>query len=355
VFKAVGVPLSLEEVDRPVPGRGDAILRVRACGICGSDLHASATEGRLRSGAILGHELAGEIVELGPDPIGNWKIGDRVFTLGNSTCGRCGPCRDDRSHFCDDLTPIGDLSAGDLPGAYAEFIRVGTNDLILLPEGIPFEVGALMEPLAVGMVSVRLAELQAGSRVLILGGGPVGLAIATVSRLLGARRIVVSEPVERRRQIAEALGATDTIDPEAAGDLGEAFRSRAGGEPDVVFEAIGRPGFLNLAVSLVRVQGMVIAAGVCPEPDPLDHRAAYKKEPTVRFPCYYTVADARFLTDVLEQGRFDPSPMITHRVTLAELPAALEALRRPRDQAKVMVLPATAKETTGLPRGPGRK
>lgn len=339
VFNAIGHPLVIEEIEHPVAGPGDAILRVRACGICGSDLHASQTPGRLRAGAILGHELAGEIVELGPDPVGNWRVGDRVFTLGNYTCGRCGPCRDDRSHFCDTLTQIGDLSDDDFPGAYAELIRVGTNDLIALPEHIPFATGALMEPLAVGMVSARLAELQPGDRVLILGGGPVGLAIAAVCRLLGARHIMVSEPVARRRNVAEQLGATNTFDPNTVDDLDAEFRSLAGDAPDVVFEAIGRPGFLNLAVSLVRIQGRVIAAGVCPEPDSFDHWAAYKKEPTIRVPCYYTAGDARFLVDMLDQGRFDPSPLITHTVSLDELPEAFESLRQPSGQAKVIVVP----------------
>jgi (R,R)-butanediol dehydrogenase/meso-butanediol dehydrogenase/diacetyl reductase len=196
-----------------------------------------------------------------------------------------------------------------------------------------------MEPLAVGVVSARLAELQPGDRVLILGGGPVGLAIATVCRLLGAGRIMVSEPVEYRRHLARELGATDVIDPNATADLSGEFHRLAGTDPDVVFEAVGRPGFLNLAVSLVRIQGRVIAAGVCPGPDSFDHRAAYKKEPTIRIPCYYTTGDIRFLVDMLEQGRFDPSPLITDTVSLDELPEAFESLRQPSRQAKVIVVP----------------
>jgi (R,R)-butanediol dehydrogenase/meso-butanediol dehydrogenase/diacetyl reductase len=340
VFKVVGTPLAIVEMDRPVPeAPGDAILRVGACGICGSDLHASGIEGLLEPGAIMGHEFAGEIVELGPEPIGDWRIGDRAFSLGNYSCGRCGPCRDSRSHFCEEVVQIGELIEGSLPGAYAEFIRVSTNDLVRLPNHITYEVGALLEPLCTGMVSVRLADLRAGDRVLILGGGPIGLAIAQLCRLLGARRVVVSEPVASRRELALSLGATDTMDPAAVDDLGAGFRTLTGGDPDIVFEAVGKPGFLNTAVALVRVQGMVIAAGVCMEPDPFDHLAAYEKEPTIRVPCYYTLDDARFLVDMLDQGRIDPSPMITHRVDLEGLPDAFEALRQPTDQVKVVVTP----------------
>jgi (R,R)-butanediol dehydrogenase / meso-butanediol dehydrogenase / diacetyl reductase len=339
LFAGAGKQLELGRVPRPDPGAGEALLRVRACGICGSDLHASQVEGMVRPGAIMGHEFAGEISELGPDPLGDWRVGDRVFSLASFTCGRCEECLRGRSHFCRDGTYIGELGPDEKPGAYAEYVLASTNDLVRLPDDVGFEVGALLEPLSTAMVSVRLAELRPNARVLILGGGPIGIAIAHVCSSIGVMRIAVSEPTNHRRELAGQLGATGQIDPTASEDLGAAVREALGAEPDVVFEAVGRPGMLNAAIAQVRRQGTVIAAGICLEPDTFDHFAAYPKEPTIRVPCYYTIDDAHYLVEMLRQGRLDPSPMVTHSVALDQLPDSFESLRKPSDQVKVIVAP----------------
>ena len=339
VFTGAGTRLDIRRVPRPDPGAGEAVLRVRACGICGSDLHASQIEGMVRPGAILGHEFAGEITELGPDPLGDWRVGDRVFSLASFTCGRCDECVGGRSHFCREGTYIGELGPDEKPGAYAEYVLASTNDLVRLPDDVGFGVGALLEPLCTAMVSIRLAELSPTARVLILGGGPIGIAIAHVCSTIGVSRIALSEPNDSRRELAGELGATGQIDPTASGELGEAVCDALGAEPDVVFEAVGRPGMLNTAIAQVRRQGTVIAAGICLEPDTFDHLAAYAKEPTIKVPCYYTIADARYLVDLLRQGRLDPGPMVTHSVGLDQLPESFESLRQPSEQIKVVVEP----------------
>jgi len=339
LFADTGEPLVVRDVPRPRAGSGEAVLRVRACGICGSDLHASRVEGMVRPGAIMGHEFAGEICELGPEPMGDWRVGERAFSLPSFSCGRCDECRGGRSHFCERRIEIGELFPGEKPGAYAEFVQVSTNGLVPLPDDVPFDVGALLEPLCTAMVCIRLAKLDATARVLILGGGPIGLAIAHLCSAMGVMRVAVSEPNAHRRRLAAELGATGVVDPDAVDDLGDAVIETLGGQPDVVFEAVGRRGMLNAAVGQVRRQGTVIAAGICMEPDPFDHLAAYAKEPTIRVPSYYTIDDARYLVDMLEQRRLDPGPMITHRVGLEELPEAFEALHQPSDRVKVIVEP----------------
>lgn len=339
IFDAPGRPLRLADVERPRALQGEAILRVRSVGICGSDIHATEETGIARRGGILGHEVAGEIVELGPEPLGKWDVGDRVFVISQLSCGSCPPCLEGENHRCVELRFFGSLGDDQPDGAYAEFLRVRTPDLLPIPDTIPDDVAALVEPLATGLMLVREAHLEIGDSVMILGAGPIGLTTALWAKFFGARRIVVSEFVPHRLALAERMGATDVIDAAAVDDVNDEVGRLLGGPPDVVVECVGRPGIFNQAVDLVRHGGTVIAGGVCMAPDPIDHLLAYSKEPTVRFPATYTRAENEFVMEMIEQGRIDPSPLISHTISLDELPEAFEALRTPTDQCKVVVNP----------------
>ncbi|MXW98956.1 MAG: alcohol dehydrogenase catalytic domain-containing protein [Acidimicrobiaceae bacterium] len=340
VYDAPGLPLRIVELADPRPGPGQAVIQVSACGVCGSDLHATTPEGDLaRRGAVLGHEVTGEIVEVGPDPVGDWAVGDRVYVIPIGSCGRCPHCLLSRPEECPDQLTFGALGPDEPDGAYAEYLTVSLSDLLAVPEGVSMEVAALCEPLATGLMCVRQAQLEIGDRVLILGAGPIGLAATVWARFFGARRVVVSERVEHRRELALRLGATDTVDAGSSTDVAVQFADLTGAGPDVVIEAVGRPGMLNAAIAAVRPQGTVVTGGVCMEPDSFDHLLAYSKEPVIRTARVYTKAENQFILEMVAAGRIDPAPMISHRIGLDELPAAFEALRTPTDQCKVMVMP----------------
>ncbi len=340
VYDAPGLPLRIAERPDPRPRPGQAVIKVRACGVCGSDLHATTPEADLaRRGAVLGHEVTGEIVEIGPDPVGNWSVGDRVYVMPVGSCGRCPHCRLDRPEECPDQRTFGALGPDEPDGAYAEYLTVSLSDLLAVPDGVGMDVAALCEPLATGLLCVRQASMEIGDRLLILGAGPIGLAAAVWARFFGARRVVVSERVEYRRELARHLGATDTIEAGSGTDVGARFAALTGAEPDAVIEAVGRPGMLNAAIAAVRPQGTVVTGGVCMEPDSFDHLLAYYKEPQVRTARVYTKAENRFILEMIAAGRIDPAPMISHRIGLDDLPDAFEALRTPTDQCKVMVMP----------------
>lgn len=340
VYDAPGEPLRIAEVPDPSPGPGQAVIKVAACGVCGSDLHATAPAGDLaRRGGVLGHEVTGEIAEIGPEPVGAWSLGDRVYVMPVGGCGRCPQCELDRPELCPVQRSFGALGPDEPDGAYAEYLAVSTADLLAVPAGLGMDAAALCEPLATGLMCVRQAELEIGDRVLILGAGPIGLAATVWARFFGARRVVVSERVEHRLGLAERLGATDVIDAGLHADVPGRFAELTGAEPDAVIEAVGRPGMLNAAVAAVRPQGRVVTGGVCMEPDSFDHLLAYAKEPTVRAARVYTKAENEFILEMMATGRIDPTPMISHRVGLDDLPAAFEALRSPTDQCKVMVTP----------------
>ena len=340
VYDAPGQPLRIAELPDPRPGPGQALIRVKACGVCGSDLHATAPEGDLaRRGAVLGHEVTGEIVEIGPDPVGDWAVGDRVYVIPIGSCGRCPHCQLDRPEECPDQLTFGGLGPDEPDGAYAEYLTGSLPDLLAVPDGVSMDVAALCEPLATGLLCVRRAQLEVGGRVLILGAGPIGLAATVWARFFGARRVVVSERVERRRELAFRLGATDTVDAGSGTEVAERFAELTGAEPDAVIEAVGRPGMLNAAMAAVRPQGTVVTGGVCMEPDSFDHLLAYSKEPQIRTARVYTKAENQFILEMIASGRIDPAPMISHRIGLDGLPAVFEALRTPTDQCKVMVMP----------------
>lgn len=339
IFDTPGQPLRLADLPDPEPAAGEAILRVHACGVCGSDLHATVDGGIARPGGVLGHEVAGVIDALGPDPIGDWKIGDRVFVVSQFSCGSCGWCLVDQAHKCEQLKFFGALGPDEPDGAYAERLRVRTNDLLAVPDSVSLETAAMVEPLATGLMLVREAELSIGDRVLVMGGGAIGQATALWARFFGARRIVMSEMVPSRLQLGATMGATDLIDASGDVDVKQEVETALGQPPDVVIECVGRPGVLAQAIDIVKHGGTVIAGGVCMQPDTISHVDAYFKEPTVRFPATYTKEENAFVIEMIAAGRIDPGPMLTHQVSLEELPEAFEALRSPTDQCKVVVTP----------------
>src|SRR5262249_8909325 len=182
VFHGVGQPLTIEELEDPKPGPGELVLRVKSCGICGSDLHAASLPPGLPAGTVMGHEFAGEGGGIGGGTTG-WKTGARACAFRAIGCGTCGPCLTGDVVLCTSLRGIG---LGQIKGAYSEYVLVGGPESVRLPGGVSFREGALVEPLAVGLHAVNKAGLQPGERVMVIGAGPIGLAVTAWARLLGA-------------------------------------------------------------------------------------------------------------------------------------------------------------------------
>jgi (R,R)-butanediol dehydrogenase/meso-butanediol dehydrogenase/diacetyl reductase len=321
--------LALETVPDPTPRPGECVLRVQACGICGSDLHLYRS-GMLPPGAIMGHEFAGELVE----SVGGLRAGERFCSIPTLSCGSCARCLTGLSAFCTRGSRA--IGLGPAQGALAEYVAVSPHNLVKLPSGVGSELGALVEPLAVGLHAVNVARIRPDQAALVLGAGPVGLAVVLWLRHLGTRTIVVSEKSEGRRAVAARLGATEVVDP--AG-LMPASQRHAPEGIDVVFEAAGVPGLIGQGIASVAFRGRVVVVGVCNHPDTIFPLAGILKEASVHFVLAYELADFRYTVAMLEQGRIDPSPMITDRIGLAEAPAMFETLARPTTQAKVLIAP----------------
>lgn len=341
VFKAPGAPLVIENVPDPEPGPTDLILKVHACGICGTDLHWSeSTEpkygGRvLGPGAVMGHEFAGEVIEVGREARGDWKVGDRVCAMPQIGCGVCRSCLSGKPHRCAELTA---RASPELTGAYAEFTRIGSSETLNLPEGVDFRQGALVEPLAVGLHAVDRARLQHGDTVLVVGAGPIGLSVALWCRFFGARHIVVSELVAARVERAAEFGATAAIDASRE-DVAARFEAISGGPPRVVFDCVGLPGSMQIAIDYAPIDARVVVVGLCMGADTISPAVALIKELDISFTFAYRKQDFEMTVDMLGRGRIDAASMVTDCVGFDVFPEAFEGLKNPRDQVKVMLEP----------------
>lgn len=317
VFPGPGQPLSIRDVALPEISADEMLVRVARCGICGTDIHASR-EGPFMAppDTVFGHEFSGEIVAIGDNLVNReFAIGDRVTSLpfiGEKTIG-----------------------LGEITGAYSEFVKTGYELVVKLPDEIDDQTGALVEPVAVGLHSVKMAGSVAEKDVLVIGAGPIGLTCAIWARFFGARNVVISEMSPARLEMAREFGFTDFIDP--AGDVGGQFQALAGGAPEVQFECVGAPGLMQACIERAPKRGLIMGIGVCDNPDTIVPLMAFGKELRIQWAVGYDKEDFEFSIDMIRAGRIDPTPMVTNVVSLEEVPAIFEKLRSPTDQCKVII------------------
>ena len=327
-FEARGELLRLDDRSTPDPAEDEVLLRVAACGICGSDLHMTedpATFG-LGRGDVLGHEFAGEVVRCGSD-VSELRPGDRVAVAPMRGCGHCESCRRGEPAWCPEMRLIG--------GGYAEFATVAARQCRVLPDDLPTAEGALAEPVAVAFHCVLRAGPVSGSRVLVLGAGPIGLLVAFWARRLGARHVIVADLNRHQEERALAVGATGFALSGAG--LADDFARQTGDAPDVVFECVGKRGLIDAACRLVRRQGTVIGVGLCVGGDQWDPFAALSKEIRIVFAVFFTMAEFEAAIEALGPGRFRPQALVTARIGLPDVPATFEALRTRTTQCKVLI------------------
>lgn len=335
VFQGVGRRLSIERVPDPEPAADQVVIEVARAGICGSDLHM-AEHGAALPGLIFGHEFAGTIVAMGADVTGSLTIGDRVTALPVQACRRCEACDEGLYALCGSVAFTGTTPSQQ--GAYAEFVGARSALVQRLPNGVGFDEGAMVEPLAVAYHAVDRAELRPGASVLVIGAGPIGAGVALFARLRGARHVVVSERSPHRRTLATSVGATSTIDPTTE-NVAERFTAMTGGRPDTVFECVGVPGMIQHAIDLAGVRGRVVVAGVCFGDDSIKPLSALMREVTISFSQCYTEGDFGAVIDAVARGDADPSPMHSLTIGLADLPEAFDGLRTDPSACKILIDP----------------
>jgi len=333
IFRATGAPLEVVEVPDPQAEAGEVVVRVKNCGICGSDLHAAASRSvKMPSGTIMGHEFAGVVEQVG-EGVNGFARGDAVAVMSYLACGECEMCSAGLGVKCARMRLVG---FGDVPGAYAELMKTRPGSVFKLPQGMSFRAGATVEPLVVGLHGLRRARFQAGETCVIMGAGPIGLMMLLWARFAGARAIVISELVLERRERALKLGADAAVDPRMHNPA-VAMNRLSGAGPDVVFECIGAPGSLAEAIAYAQRGGRVTVLGVSMEDDGFPPGLAMTKELDLHFSLGLEPGEVETAIAVLGSGRISTDPMITHTVGLDGLPAAFAALRQPTNQTKVML------------------
>ena len=254
--------VALRSVDRPVPGPDDLLVRVEACGICGTDRHLLHGEFPSAPPVTLGHEFSG-IVEAVGSAVVDLRPGLRVTGDPNIACGRCEACCGGRVNQCRNLRAIGIHR----DGGFADYVLVPQRQAHPLPLSLDPLHGAFCEPLACCLHGIDIADIRAGSSVVVLGGGVIGLLVVQLARLAGATRVVLSTRPAVRRRLAEEIGATGTVDP-SAGDVVAAVAGPNGmlpGGADVVIECAGVAETVQQSIRLARSGGTVVILGVMPQ------------------------------------------------------------------------------------------
>ena len=333
LFKAPNAPLEVVDVPDPVALPGEIVVKVKACGICGSDLYAArATSLKMPPGTIMGHEFAGEIATVGAE-VADFARGDAVAAMSYVACGECAMCRAGVGVRCLASRPLG---FGEIPGAFAEFVKTRPGSIFKMPAGMSFRLGATVEPLVVGLHGLRRSRFQAGETCLIMGAGTMGLVTLLWARFAGARAIVVSEVQMPRRDLALKLGADVALDPRLRNPAAEMARLTGSG-PDVVFECIGAPGTLAQAINYAPRGGRVAVLGAAMEDDGFPPAAALNRELDLYFSLGIEPGEVEAVMAALGGGRLSTEPMITHIVGLDDLPRAFAALGESGLHGKLML------------------
>jgi L-iditol 2-dehydrogenase len=325
----------LEDADMPSPGPGQVRVAVKVCGICGSDLHAFQGHHPFISAPIVpGHEFTGQIHALGHGVQG-LAIGQRVTVEPSLVCGECEMCLSGRYHICEKLRVLGCQA----PGAMAEMIIVPAEKVILMPDEISNEAGALIEPTAVAVHALRRAELKRVERVLIIGAGPIGLQTLQVARAWGVPTIIVTDIVDSRLKLTKELGATFSINiaRESLADL----LTQQFGKPnavDLVMECVGKEAALLQAIEAVKKGGQIVIVGVPPTDPKIRLSWIQDRELELRGTLMYRRGDFEEARDLIAGGKVQTEPLITARYPLEHLNQAMyELLSHPESHLKTLI------------------
>ena len=345
----------VDDLPAPEPGPGEVLVRTRACGICGSDIHALHHGQRLaglmrKAGSFFtadpdrdlvpGHEFCAEVVDYGPGtqrqiPVGSLVCSEPVLA------GAAG------------IEPIG--FSNHAPGGYGQYMKLMEGLLLPVPNGLSAERAALTEPMAVGTHAVAKAALPQGAAALVVGCGPVGLAVIGALKLAGAGLVIAADFSPKRRALAEAMGADAVVDPAASSpyerfqDLAQVDPAQAAPRPiwqsgpslrpQVIFECVGVPGVLASVLEGAEAGARVVVVGVCMEQDHFEPIFAINKEIDVRFVFGHSQEEFAATLRHIAEGELPVDGLITGQIGLSEVAAAFEALAEPESHAKILIDP----------------
>ncbi|GAA2759179.1 alcohol dehydrogenase catalytic domain-containing protein [Actinopolymorpha rutila] len=332
--------LAVEERPDPVAGPGEVVVGVVSTGICGSDLHGYTGEnGRRFPGQVMGHETVGRVVAVGPDVPGSARLAEGALVTVHPVlaCGSCDACRSGQDHHCPTRQIIGVAPA--ISAAFAELMVVPAANVIAMPEDMPAEYGALVEPLAVGYHAMTRGRCGPDDNVLVVGGGPIGQACALAARRLGAGRVTVSEPHPGRRALLADIGLT-AVDP-AAAPLADTLAETGVAGPSLVVDAVGSSRSLGDALAVAAEGERVVLVGMHEPQVSLAAYAVSIAERSIVGSYCYSREDFASTAAWVADGPAELARLVEGRVSLADAPSAFRALAEGKDgSSKVLVFPA---------------
>lgn len=332
--------ITVQQVEKPAISVDEVLVKVELCGICGSDLHAYLHIGLYPVGTIFGHECAGVVAEVG-SAVNHVNVGDRVAVHPAPGCGECLNCLQGQDNVCDELN-IG--SSLERPGCFAEYVRISHPERALykIPETMSFADAALIEPLATAYHAVCQSRIQAGDGAVVLGAGPIGLAVVQYLKLNGVDNIIVVELSAARGKLALQLGARLVLDPLKEGvEIIKKITAETGGAgAAVVYECTGVPKVFSTAVDYLKTGGQLISIGVIEQETPINPLSFILKEAELRGSmCYSEEEFARVIEDVA-LGNIRTDPFLTDTIDLQDIEKkGVQRLLSSKDAIKILVKP----------------
>ncbi|MFB0547249.1 MAG: zinc-dependent alcohol dehydrogenase family protein [Anaerolineae bacterium] len=329
VFEKPG-QVTIGEVKDPPVGADEVLLRVAACGVCGTDLHMYLGEFAANFPIIPGHEFSGVIAELGSE-VNDLEVGQNVAVIPCYYCGQCDFCRENRPNFCQDIKVYG----GGLNGAFAEYISVKRKTVYPCGD-LSLEEVSVVEPVACCVHAFNLIGSFLGHRVLLFGCGSIGLILLQLSRINGAATVTAVDLFDKKLELAEKLGADVTL---KADERLEATLKEAG-PYDLVIDATGNPQVVQGMINYVRNAGTLLFFGVCPPEAKIEFSPfeIYRRELKIQG-IFSLSGDFPAALRLVQSGAIDVRSLITHEFPLSDFMTALEMMRRPADSAKIRIKP----------------
>ena len=338
--------IKISDIPEPLVEKGQVKIKVRWCGICGSDVH-EYREGPMlipkkshpltgkSAPVVLGHEFSGDVVEVGRE-VKRIAIGDRVTINCLLYCGTCVYCKRGEYNMCLRLATVG--LAWD--GAFAESVVVPEYTVLKIPDEVTYEMGTFAEPVAVAVRAVKRSRLKFGDAVGVIGAGPIGLLVLQAAKAAGASKVFAIEPIEQRRKLAKQLGANEVFDP-TQGDVGKEIADRTEGlRADVAFECVGHQSAFDTALRITGRRAMIVMVGMAIKPleVPFLRLWGHEKEITT---CTGYVDEYPTALALLADRRVMVEPMITGKIKLSELveKGIQEMIQHPEHHVKILVAP----------------
>ncbi len=332
--------MEVTDVPEPEVGPDDVLVRVEACGICGSDIHGyDGSTGRRIPPLVMGHEASGVVESVGPN-VQAFAAGDRVTFDSMVSCGNCHFCRRGQANLCDNRRVLG-VSCGEYRrhGAFAERIAVPQHIVYKLPDNLPFEHAALVEAVSVAVHAANVTPVELGDTAVVVGTGMIGLLTLQAIRAAGANRVIAVDVNDKRLAVAKQLGADVTINAATEDVSARVAELTAGRGADIALEVVGATATIQSAIAAVRKGGNVTLVGNVSPTIELPLQSVVTREITLRGTCGCN-GEYPACIAMMESGAIQVAPLITQQITLAEGPAWFKRLHDgDPDQMKVVMRP----------------